>query len=125
MNNFMKASRLKLRVQTLQGPLSVEQLWDLSLNKLSIIVKNVKKTLQKENDDELSFLDETTVVDSEQQLIFDVLKDIYLTKKKESENEKNAATTKLHNEQIDALIFKKQKTEMEDLSVEELLALKK
>jgi len=121
----MKASRLKLRIQTSQGPLSVEQLWDLSLNKLSIIVKNVKEKLKKENDDELSFLDENMAVDSEQKLIFDVLKEIYITKKQEFDAEKNAAATKLHNQEIDALIFEKQKSDMKELSIDELVALKK
>jgi len=125
MNNFMEASRLKLRVNTSQGPLSVEQLWDLSLSKLSAIIKNVKKNLKDENDDELSFLDETKKIDVEAQLIFDIVKEIYLTKKKEIDSEKDAAANKLYNEKIMQLIYEKQEGELKDKSIEELQALLK
>lgn len=124
MDNFKLASRLKLRVNTSQGLLSVEQLWDLSLNKLSVIIKNVKKQLKgSEGDDELSFLDETKTVDKEQQLTFDVLKDIYLTKKAELDAEKDAAQRKANNEKIMAIIHKKQEASLENMSVEELEAM--
>ncbi len=121
MDNFKKASRAKLRINTSQGLLSVEQLWDLSLTKLSTIIKNVKKVLKgSEGDDELSFLDESKTVDKEQQLMFDILKDIYLTKKAELEEERTSAQRKANNEKIMALIHRKQESKLEELSVEEL-----
>jgi hypothetical protein len=124
MDNFKQASRIGLRVSTTQGLLSVEQLWTLSLNKLSVIIKNVKKTLKgSEGDDELSFLDETKTVDKEVQLTFDILKDIYLTKKLEAEEEKNVAQRKLNNERIMSLIHKKQNEKLENMSEEELQSL--
>jgi phage FluMu protein gp41 len=119
----MDASRLKLRVHTSQGPLSVEQLWDLSLSKLSAIIKNVKKTLKDENDDELSFLDETKKVDFEAQLTFDIVKEIYLTKKKEIDAEKNAASIKEHNQKIMQLIHEKEEGALKDKSIDELKLL--
>lgn len=125
MNNFMEASRLGLRVSTSQGELSVEQLWSLSLNKLSIIIKNIKKTLKDENDDELSFLDETKKVDFKAQLTFDIVKEIYLTKKSEIDAEKNAASIKEHNEKIMKLIYDKQEGDLKEKSIEELQALLK
>ncbi len=124
MDNFKQASRIGLRVSTTQGLLSVEQLWTLSLNKLSVIIKNIKKQLKgSEGDDELSFLDETKTVDKELQLTFDILKDIYLTKKLESEEEKNAAERKLHNEKIMSILHRKQNEKLENMSEEELLSL--
>jgi hypothetical protein len=125
MNVFKEASRIKLRVNTPQGLLSVEQLWDLSLNKLSTIIKNLKKSMKEYDDDELSFLDETKVVDREKQLIFDVLKEIYVTKKTESDEQRNAASIKEHNEKILRLIHSKQEEELTNKSVEELQALLK
>lgn len=125
MNNFMEASRLKLRVQTPQGPLSVEQLWDLSLAKLSVAIKEVNKSLKNNDGDELSFLDETKSVDPVAQLTFDILKEIYTTKKKEQDDAKNAASIKAHNEKIMQLIHEKQEGELKDKSIDELKAMLK
>lgn len=126
MNNFLEASKIKLRINTSQGNLSVEQLWDLSLNKLSTIIKNVKKELNKgDNDDDLSFLDETKTVDREAQLRFDVLKEVYVTKRDEAKAAREKAENKAYNEEIMALIYKKQKGALEEKSIEELQALLK
>jgi hypothetical protein len=125
MSNFREATRQKLRVSTSQGLLTVEQLWELPLSKLATAIKNVKKTLQKDNDDELSFLDESKNVDKTQQLTFDVLKEIYLTKKEEADAAKSVAEIKAHNEKILSLIHQKQESELSQKSVQELQALLK
>ncbi len=123
MSNFKEATRMKLRVNTSVGELSVEQLWDLNLTKLAATIKNVKKQLQKDNDDELSFLDEDKKVDKVLQLTFDVLKEVYQTKQTEQAEARTALERKANNEKIMALIAKKQESELEGKSVEELQAL--
>lgn len=120
---YKQASRLKLRFVTTRGLLQVEQLWDLSLTDLSTLVKGVKKILKKNDDDELSFLEETKTVDVENQLRFDILKDVYLTKKKENEEARDAAQVKEHNQKILELISQKQDEHLKSLSVDELKAL--
>ena len=125
MDNFKQASKLKLRFQTTVGLLSVEQLWDLSQTQLSNAIKAVKKVLKTTDDDELSFLEDTKVVDIENQLRFDILKDVYLTKKEEVEAIRNAAEVKAHNQKILALIAEKQEGKLRDMSVEELEKLLK
>jgi hypothetical protein len=123
-NNFAEATRLKLRVSTNQGQLSVEDLWDLSLTKLSVVIKNIKKQLKgSEGDDELSFLDETKSVDKVAQLTFDVLKEIYLTKKSELDASKQEAEKKAVNEKIMALIYEKENEELKNKSLDELKAM--
>jgi len=122
---YKKASQLGLRFVTNVGPASVEQLWDLSQTQLSNAIKAVKKVLKRDDNDELSFLEDTKVVDVENQLRFDILKDVYLTKKKEAEELRNAADIKAHNQKIDALILEKQENNLKNLSVEELEALRK
>ena len=62
---------------------------------------------------------------NENKQAFDILKEIYLVKKSEQDAIKNAADIKAHNEKIDALIFQKQEAKLSEMSVEELLALKK
>lgn len=122
---YKKASQLKLRFSTYVGTLSTEQLWDLNQTQLSNAIKTVKKVLKKGDDDELSFLEETKVIDVENQLRFDILKDVYLTKKKVAEEYRNAAQTRQHNEKIDSLIAEKQDSELRNMSIEELERLRK
>lgn len=122
---YKQASILKLRIKTELGNLTTEQLWDLSLTQLAGAIKSVKKILVKNDDDELSFLEETKVVDVENQLRFDILKDVYQTKRKENENRRNALEIKAHNEKIDALIAEKQDSQLKEMSIEELKKLYK
>lgn len=122
---YKQASKLGLRIQTNKGLLAVEQLWQLSQSDLSNVIKAVKKVLVKNDDNELSFLENTKVVDIENQLRFDILKDVYLTKKSEAEAIRNEAETKAHNQKILALIAEKQEGKLRDMSEEELKTLLK
>lgn len=122
---YKNATKSRLRFLTKVGQLSVEQLWDLSQNQLSDAIKSVKKVLKKNDDDELSFLEDTKEVDVENQLRFDILKDIYLTKKKEVEELRNAADIKAHNRKIDSLIAEKQEGKLREMSIEDLEKLRK
>ena len=122
---YKQASQLKLRFLTNVGQLSVEQLWDLSQTQLSNAIKEVKKVLKKNDDDELSFLEDTKKVDVKNQLIFDILKDVYLTKKKEADELRNAANIKAHNQKIDFLIAEKQEGKLREMSIEDLEKLRK
>ena len=46
MSNFEKASKLKLRFSTNRGELSIEDLWDLSLESLDQIAVAIDKALE-------------------------------------------------------------------------------
>ena len=122
MSNFKIASKMKLRINTPQGVLSVEQLWDLPLTGLIKSIREVKKILKKSDDDELSFLEESKVIDVENQLRFDVLKEVYLDKKKEADDARNEISKKEHNQKILALIERKKEDKLSSMSVEELEA---
>lgn len=122
---YKQASKLGLRFQTNRGVLSVEQLWHLSQTDLGNTVKAVKKVLKKNDDDELSFLEAAKTVDVENQLRFDILKDIYLTKKREKEELRDAAEAKAYNEKIIAIIAEKQEGALKDKSIDELEKLLK
>lgn len=126
MDNFKLASQQKLRFATNKGVLSVEQLWDLTQTDLSNLCKSIKKTLkQNDNDDDLSFLIDTSIVDIENQLRFDIAKDVYLTKKKENEEKRDAIEAKEQKQKILSIIAKKKDESLENKSVEELEALLK
>ena len=104
MEQYKVASQLGLRFTTDSGVLSVEQLWSLNQTQLSNLVKSIKKVLKKDDDDELSFLSDTKTVDVENQLRFDIAKDIYLTKKKAAEDLKEKADKKAFEQKILGLI---------------------
>ena len=126
MDQFKQASQLKLRFNTDKGSLSVEQLWDLSQSQLSTLIKSIKKVLKDaDNDDELSFLTTNVAVDEVNQLRFEIAKDIYITKKKAAEEIRDAAAIKEHNQKILSLISRKQETDLEGKSIEELEKLLK
>lgn len=122
---YKQASKLKLRFQTNKGILSVEQLWDLSQKDLVSSIQAVKKLLKTNNDDELSFLEDNKVVDVENQLRFDVLKDVYLTIKKEREEARNQVEAKAFNQKILSILEKRKEENLEKLSESELINLLK
>jgi hypothetical protein len=125
MDIFKQASQLGLRFSTSKGLLSVEQLWTLNQTQLSSIVKGIKKTLKGDNDDELSFLDDTTTINKEDQLRFDIAKDIYLTKKAEALELRTQADRKAFEQKILGLIAEKQEDSLKGKSIEELEAMLK
>lgn len=101
---YKEASRLKLRFETTKGSLNTEQLWTLSKNQLSVIVRNLKKQLNGDSDDELAFLDDgATQVDKKIQLMFDIAKDIYLTKKSELNSQASLADVNREEQELLAI----------------------
>ena len=120
MEQYKIASQLGLRFTTDRGILSVEQLWSLNQTQLSNLVKSIKKVLKKNDDDELSFLTDTKVVDIENQLRFDIAKDVYLTKKKLAEDLREKADKKAFEQKILGLIAEKQEGSLREKSIEEL-----
>lgn len=120
MNVFKEASKEKLRFNTSKGMLSVEQLWDLPRTKLAEAIKAVKKVLKQDDDDELSFLDSTKPVDRINQLRFDILKEVYITKKQEAEELRSKAEAKENNQKIMAIIAEKEEEGLKSKPLDEL-----
>ena len=115
---YKEASKQKLRFETSYGPLTVEQLWDLSINNLDKLAVSLEEAYK--NSKGKSFLDVKTKKDKTIKLRFDIVLDILNTKVEELEEAKNAAENKAHNQQILELIKRKQDSELEGKSVEEL-----
>lgn len=118
---YKEGIRSKVRFETSKGLLSIEQLWDLSRTQLATVVRNLKKKLKEDSDDDLAFLDDTAKqVDKLDQLKFNIAKDIYLTKKAEYDASVNEAEIKANNQKILAIIKEKQEASLKDMSVEDL-----
>lgn len=122
MSYFKQASRQRLRFNTSQGNLSVEQLWTLSLSSLAKVIKELNSQLKKDNDsDELSFLDSSaTPVNKTLELKFNLAKEVYLELKTERDAEQNKAEVKAHNAKIEAIIAEKEEVELLEKTPEEL-----
>lgn len=126
MENYKKAAQLKLRIQTSVGSLSVEQLFELSLQQLSATATQLSEKLKREESGgDLSFLEQSVKVDPIAELSFNIVKDVYLTKKAEQEEARNEVEIKAYNAEIDAVIASKKKIEFNKLSIEELEKLRK
>jgi hypothetical protein len=126
MSIYKQALQQNLRFATSKGVLSTEQLFQLTLTDLTSVIKTVRKTLKNTEDtDDLAFLESTSTVDKTVQLQFDILKDVYLTKKEQLDEQRTAKANKEHNEKILALIADKKEDKLKNMSEEELLALLK
>lgn len=115
--NFKKASRLKLRFQTSKGVLSVEQLWDLSLNELDGLAVHLEESCKNKTK---SFLNKKTEQDELSQLRFDIVMDVLTVKVEEREALQKANENKLHDQKILQLIQAKKEEQLSNLTVEEL-----
>lgn len=123
MDIFKQATKMGLRFGTSKGSLSTEQLFQLTQTDLATAITNQKKLLNKGNEDGLSFLDESSKVDAVEQLRFDILKEVYLTKKADAEALRDARVKKETKQKILNLIAEKKEGELATKSVAELEAM--
>ena len=65
-------------------------------------------------------MEDAKLVDVENQLRFDILKDVYLSMKKENDELRTAAENKVHNQKILALIAEKKDDSLKGMSIEDL-----
>lgn len=123
MDIYKLAAMEGLRFTTTKGALAVEQLYQLSQSDLTNAIRNIKKILKKDNNDDLGFLDADTKVNATDQLRFDILKDVYLTKKTQNEDARTALEKKQFEQKILGLIADKKDTALQGRSIEELEAM--
>ena len=128
MNQVLSALKQNVRYSTSKGMLTTEQLFDISMADLSAAIKASHKLLGESSlGDELSFLGNTTVsvANKTEQLRFEIMKEVYQMRKAELEAVREAKEIKAHNEKIDALIAQKQDQKLTEMSVEDLMKLRK
>lgn len=126
---YKKAAQVKLRIQTCKGLLSVEDVWGLSLANLDASIRSLAPLVKKyqTEDSDLDFLSSNSDTKSEEisllELSFEILKDVYITKKEEANAKAKARETKEFNQKIMSLIAEKQENSLKDKSIEELMAM--
>jgi hypothetical protein len=115
---FITATRNKLRIPSTKGTLFVEDLWDLSLEKLNEIAIQLDDILQKQT--RKSFIAETPKENKEAELQFEIVKFVITTKLEEKKN-KDAETKRAKEiEFLQKLLSKKEMEALENLSSEEI-----
>ena len=120
---YKKASQLKLRFETSKGSLSVEQLWSLSLTDLDTIAVSLEESVGKSKTK--SFLDDKSLEDKVTSLKFDIVFDVLTTKLELQEAKRKELQNKSNNEKIMRLIAEKQDSELQNKSIDELMAMLK
>ena len=120
---YKKALMMGLRFPTNRGVLSTEQLYQLPNSDLVAALKATNKLLKKDESDELSFLDSSKVPDVENNLRFEILKDVYITRKTLADEAAAAADKKATTQKIVNRMAELKDKEFEKLSLEELEAM--
>lgn len=123
MEMYKKAAFVGLRMPTTKGLLSVEQFTSLSFKDMVASIRALNETMKKTNDSDLDFLDDNSTEDPLVKLSFDIMKDIYTTKKEEAEKLRDAASIRQQNAKIMELIERKKNMDLESKSLAELEAL--
>ena len=118
---FKEASKVKLRVNTARGPLSVEQLWDLSIPELDALAVKLEEDYNASG--KKSFVVKRSVKDKTAKLAFDVVLDILTTKVEEAAEATQKAEDKEHNKKILELIAEKKDESLKGKSVKQLEAM--
>lgn len=117
-NMFEVATRTKMRFQ-FKGLISVEDLWDLSVEELDAIFKSLNVKLNQAKEE--SLLDTKTKKDQEIKLKVEIIKYIVSTKLAESEARLKLAEKKAKKQELLSLIKEKQEKNLrENTSVEDL-----
>lgn len=117
---FKKASKLKLRFNTTFGIVSAEDLWDLSLEDLDEIAKELSKTV-KANEEE-SFIGSKNMTRSKDELRFEIVKDVIKDKLEARDVSINAKAKRATKARILEIIESKKDQAMGEKSIEDLQA---
>ena len=123
MNNmFETATRRKYRFQ-LSGSLTVEDLWDLSIESLDKIFKNLNA--QRKQTEEESLLASKTKDDEDLINKIDIVRHIVSVKLAEKEARAKAKEIKEQKQKIMAILDEKKDKALHDMTTEQLEALLK
>ena len=115
---FTNASRKKYRFNH-KGVITTEDLWDLPLKDLDGIYKTLRKQEKVENEEE-SLLTTKTAADTELSEKIAIVKFIFQTKQEEAAAAMNAKVKADRRQEILAVIDKKKKAALDEMSIEDL-----
>ena len=124
MEQFITASRMKVRFDTAKGLLSVEDLWDLPLNDGRVNLDDIAIALLRELKGATeSFVNKAKSANEELKIKFDVVVHVIETRLKELEEAKMARLRAEKKSQILEIIARKENKDLEEKSLDELKGL--
>lgn len=118
-NIFEQATRAGLTFEY-KGTINVQDLWDLSLEALDTVYKSLK-SLVKQSEEGL--LNSRTSKDKELDLKIAVVERVFRVKQDELNEKKLAVAKKQKKEKLKEILEKKQNSELENKTPEEIQAL--
>ena len=119
-NLFELATRKKFRFP-FKGMISVEDLWDLSVQNLDTVFKALNAESKQAKEESLLAVksDEDTILDAK----IEIVKHIVSVKQNEAVQRQNAAAMREQKRKLQELIANKQDAELQGKSIEELQAM--
>ena len=119
---FEKASRMKLRFNTIAGVISVEELWDIPLTSnnsinLDDIAKDLNRKLKMDEDE--SFVKKSKV-DEKTKLAFDIVKHVISVRLEEKDAAEKAIHKRQTKQKIMEIISNKKDENLRNKSIDEL-----
>lgn len=115
---FEQASRLKLRFKTPKGILTTEDVWDLTLEQLDQLAKNLNKDLKEQSEE--SFIKTKTSANKELELKFEIVKHIITVRMTEAEKIKERAEKRKKKQHLLELIAQKENEALSSKSLDDL-----
>lgn len=117
---FKRASKQQLRFETgKNGLLSVEDLWQLSLEDLDKLARAINKKIKDEGEE--SFIGKPSKSNAELNLKLDILKEIIKTRLEEEETSKTRAEKREKLNNLKTLLAEKEIDEIKGKTKEEIL----
>lgn len=124
MEAFVLASRMKLRFETAKGLLSIEDLWDLPLDRGRVNLDDIAIRLSRElKGDTESFVNKAKSENVELKAKFDVVVHIIETRLKEADDAKQLQVRSEKKHQILEIIARKENKDLEEKTLDELKGL--
>ena len=120
-NMFEAATRCKFRFP-FKGAISVEDLWDLSVDNLDSIFKTLNAQAKKSSEE--SLLAKKSSADAVLDRKIEIIKHIVNVKLEEAAQREVAAEKREQRRKIDAVLASKREKELEGKSIEELEAMR-
>ena len=125
MSIFEKAAKQKLRFSSDRGLLTVEDLYDLPLKGKVVSLDNLAKAINRKlkEEDEESFVDTASNVNTTLNLQLDILKHIIVEKVAERDAAAQAASKKAQREQLETALSAVQQRDLLNKTPEEIKAM--
>jgi len=119
---FEEATRLKLRFDTANGQLSVEDLWDIPLTGRRLSLDNIAKDLHKQlkEQEETSFVSKKPSKSARLELKFNIVKHIIDVKLAEREAAEQRQVNEERKRRIQEAIANKEDENLQGMSLDEL-----